>query len=273
VKVGVENRGTIPVRGVVVNISRNGAEVYSEKVDDRFESGETETIYISYPLPNIIDFDELQISVSTVDEEEVNTQNNTAVCALYLEDVSLEFPSAVGNDNGVEVSVQVVNRGHIPTRATTLTYRKDTPDGDILGAVEVPALEVGDLVDITTEFSDIPARTLIYLDVTEQEDENIIANNSTQAVVMALQKTDTIEILDVSATSATLTITNNEAGTCYVAVYGIYGQMLSYGLTPVTADAGEVTVSITPFTTTSPYTVKAFLVDTQGIPVCECAEQ
>lgn len=26
------------------------------------------------------------------------------------------------------------------------------------------------------------------------------------------------------------------------------------------------------FTTTAQYTVKAFLVDSQGIPVCECAE-
>jgi hypothetical protein len=92
------------------------------------------------------------------------------------------------------------------------------------------------------------------------------------AVPMVFTKESaSIDISSVSTTSATLTIANNEAGKCYVAVYNTDGQMLSYGLATVTADAGEVTVSITPFTTTSQYTVKVFLVDSQGIPVCECA--
>lgn len=80
----------------------------------------------------------------------------------------------------------------------------------------------------------------------------------------------TISIDFVGETAARLTITHNKEGTCFLAVYDSEGRMISCGAGAVTDNVGEATVSLIPFEAVSGYTVKAFLVDLQNIPVCEC---
>jgi hypothetical protein len=177
-----------------------------------------------------------------------------------------------GKRNAFAVRVTAKSATHIEVTAPEkLSYLEAKETLDVTGGKVTTYYNNGtsDVVDLTADMVSgfdntvvgTQTLTVTYGGFTDSFEIEIVAKPDT-----------TISIIDVSGSSAKVSIENNEAGKCYVAVYNTDGQMLSYGLATVTADAGEVTISITPFTTTSQYTVKAFLVDTQGIPVCDCAE-
>jgi hypothetical protein len=174
------------------------------------------------------------------------------------------------NAFAVRVTAKSATSIAVTTLPTKLEYIEAKETLDVTGGKVTTYYNNGtsDVVDLTADMVSGFDNTVVGKQTLTVSYKNFI---DTFEVEIVAKPDPAISIIDVSGSSAKVSIENNEAGKCYVAVYTTDGQMLSYGLTSVTADAGEVTVSITPFTTTSPYTVKAFLVDTQGIPVCQCA--
>jgi hypothetical protein len=104
---------------------------------------------------------------------------------FFLTDLSVEEVLAVGNQTTTQVLTQVVNRGQSNTAAATLTFRQGAPDGTVLGTASVSAMEPGELCSVSVELDAVGAGEIIYVDVTQLEDENLIGNNSLQAVVQA----------------------------------------------------------------------------------------
>ena len=199
----VKNNSIVQVNGVHVSVVSDDEEIHSEDIEVAFSSGEEDILYINYNLPEMISSRNLTITVTPLDEQDIDETDNTKVCRLSFADLSIEDVAATKGDESVAIITQVVNRGQVVTNATTLTFRKGGSDGVILGTAAVDVLGVGELVNVQSELYGIDAGETIYVEVAEIEDENLIGNNSSHATVLGIQN-KSIEV------SANATRTGND---------------------------------------------------------------
>ena len=180
----VKNNSPTTINGVHISVANAGNVVHEEDISVRFNSGKESILYVNYALPKTIDFDSLTVTATPVIDDDADESDNSAVCTLYLTDVSVENVSAVCVDGITEVSALIVNRGQTTTTATTLIYHKETPDGEVIGTEAVPAMQPGDVESIVTYLNALPAGDMVYVEAVRLTDENIIGNNSSHAVVL-----------------------------------------------------------------------------------------
>ena len=225
--VTVKNNSPLTVNGVHISIKEGATEVKAEDVAVRFDSGEEDTLYINYTLPEEISFSKLAVSVTPMFAEDINTADNEADCIFYTSDLSAENASAVRAGETTNVAVQVVNRGMKSTATTTISFLKGSPDGDVLGTQTVRALESGELLNVHTELSNLAVGDMVYIKVDETENENMIGNNLTQAVVLGTESNQLVVSATAQRTDAGIEIyasvdngtANNETLNLCAAIY------------------------------------------------------
>lgn len=186
-KLSIKNNSIKTVNGVTITVVDENEKVYQEKVAVRLDSGEEDVLYVNYTLPNLIDFDRLGVWVSPNDAADIDDNNNYAECVFCTTDLSVEHVSAIEKEGYIGVLTQVVNRGQNITEETTIAYRKNAPDGDLIATQKLQSLEVGELVNVTTELRGITTGDLLYVEIIQVQEENLIANNSLQTMVSGLE--------------------------------------------------------------------------------------
>ena len=210
VNVFVKNNSTHTVDGFEVTVN-GGESSYTETIYEQLVSGAEEIYDISFPLPDVLDFGDIAVTISALTGEEINVVDNTAECALNMTDISLEYTAANLIQNKTKVVAQVINRGHEEwEQETQLTIRKNASDGEVIRTITIPPLAVGEVYFIEEEFTELVAGDMLFAEVTGLESENLCANNSTEMVVVEMdtKKVDyvevsVIEMVDESETECT----------------------------------------------------------------------
>ncbi len=182
--VSLQNSGPISIDGAHISVLINGNEVYQENVDVALKSGEKELLFIGYDLPEEIEFTSLDVKVMPISGDDADLTDNIATCTLSLYDLSLENASAIQAGNATQVLTQIVNRGQTVTAPVTMTFHRGTSDGEVIGKTNVPALSVGELVNLTVELSGLNAGDMVYAELETLSNENLVSNNSSQATVI-----------------------------------------------------------------------------------------
>ena len=182
--VTVKNTGAITSNGVHVRVLNGSQELHSEDIGLRFLPGDTDTMYANCPMPEQIPYEQLTVEVTPLDTVDADLTNNTGVCVLKRTDISIEHFEAGYVYGNTEMLLQVVNRGQVATAATTAHIHKETADGEEIGTIEVPALSVGEAVYLQAEITTADPDDMLYVEIPEMEDENLIGNNSDQAIVL-----------------------------------------------------------------------------------------
>lgn len=182
--VTVKNTGAITSNGVHVRVLNGSQELHSEDIGLRFLPGETDTMYANCPMPEKIPYEQLTVEVTPLDTVDADLTNNTGVCVLKRTDISIEHFEAGYVYGNTEMLLQVVNRGQVATAVTTAHIHKETADGEEIGTIEVPALSVGEAVYLQAEITTANPDDMLYIEIPEMEDENLIGNNSNQAIVL-----------------------------------------------------------------------------------------
>jgi len=198
--VDVANSGAVAVDGMVLRILDGETVLYQEAFVDGLLPGEETLVYISCTLPDPMDFNSLTVEVLPLpdDGSDCAEENNRTECIFRHTDLSVEYVSAVRSGTSTQVMVQIVNRGLTAAAGAGLTFRKNSPDGEILGESQVPELEPGDAVHIDALFPALNRGDMVYVAVEELPDENLVGNNSSQAVVAQAEASE----LQISAQAA-----------------------------------------------------------------------
>ena len=138
--------------------------------------------------------------------------------------------------------MQIVSRGSTATEAATLTYHRGTPDGEVVATTNIPALQPGEMLNLSTEINvALPEGEMIYVEAESSGSENMLYNNSTQCVVKEPESSQlSVQAVASSADGGTamklsVQLSNNTstevAPLVMAAVYDVTtGKMLSYQL-------------------------------------------
>ena len=281
ISVMMKNNSPITVNGVSVSIINHEEVVYDEVIAVRFDSGEEDILYVNYLLPNEIDFTSLTVSVLPLFEDDIDKSDNSAVCRLNLKDISVENVSALFIDGTVEALAQVVNRGQVESEEATMVFHKGTVDGVIVGTKAIPSIRPGETYVVVESIDSLQLGDMVYAEILILPDENLICNNTSQAIVID----GTEKTLKLSANASikeavallSVNISNNTPNqlTLYnliLATYDNAGKLLSLETkSEINLDAlnskeflFEIDVNQNQCTNW-----KVFLMDNNWIPVCE----
>ena len=185
VKLDVANCGTAAADGVRLRVKNGDALLREEEILTRFAPGDETVLYIGCPLPEAPDFDSLRVEAIPLTGSDTRPGDNAADLRLYRTDLSLESVSAVTDGARTEVVTLVVNRGTAPAGETVLTFRQGKPDGTVLGTAPVPAVGPGDVESVSASLKGLQAGEMVYVEAARIGEENLIGNNTSQALVLA----------------------------------------------------------------------------------------
>jgi CARDB/Carboxypeptidase regulatory-like domain len=149
----------------------------------------------------------------------INRANNTVYCDILSPDLAIQTTSSqMITSTLISVTARVINKGNAPAGATTVTFRNDNAVGSVISTNNIPALGIGESVDVNIQM-DISANPLSYYIIFIDVDEG--------NVVTELDKTNN---------TATITVT----------VDGNCTYTLGSPAATVTAAGGPYSLSITP---------------------------
>ncbi len=180
--VDVTNNGLHTVERFTVTVTDPSGNVLSvNDCDTRLLPGQTLEAPFYCPVSDIPD-EGLVIGVSSDGLLDANGENDRTELEVYKDDVSVENAFAQQLQGVTTVNAFVVNRGLRDLTGLELTFRKDGPEGTVLGTASLESLErnASSLVTFTT--TEAEAYDTIYVSAGELEHENIYANNYDFAV-------------------------------------------------------------------------------------------
>jgi uncharacterized repeat protein (TIGR02543 family) len=211
----VKNNGFTSLKGLDITVKKASGDIVG--TDEYLETilpGETVTIKTTLLLPETLP-DAYYIYVTPKENNVDTSENNMATCVLDSSDISVEEIWSEQTPEGCDVIARIVNRGFKSMSNTTVTLRKDTAEGTSLANNTIEAIDPQQAIDVRLSASGAEDGDIFYVTASEQEKENILANNSGFAVYVPLnlqpaeEKTEKIPVSSVSLKdSATLLLGN-----------------------------------------------------------------
>ena len=272
----VTNNGTKTVEGVHIS-ALNGETLLTEAdFGITLLPGQTKTAYLNYDLPESSTL--TGVTLRVVPQEEVadaDESDNTAQCAFQLVDLSVEDVTSIAYDGNTILQAQIVNRGQKSSEATSVVFRLGSPEGDVLGTVNIAAIEAGGLeqAELTLNRT-LDERAMIYVETPVQSDENLYGNNSNYGVVMGVPAQAQTSSVSESYKDGTLTldVSLEHISTdvrAIAAAYDAEGRLLQTAAQ--TGTDGSLALELR--TGVEPASWKLFLLDAKtNQPICDCME-
>ena len=180
----VTNNGMTPVERFTVTVmDENGTVLNVSDYDRTLPIGQTTRIKFYCDVADLPE-KTIVIAVSSAYITDGLAQNDQAELVIGKSDISVENAFARLESGGkTNLTAFVVNRGLERLTNVTLTFRKGTPDGEVLGTTVVDAVDVGQSVAVAYALSGLSANDTVYVCAAQLENENIIANNTDFVVV------------------------------------------------------------------------------------------
>lgn len=180
----VTNNGMNTVDRFTVTVSdHKGTALCVNDWDELLLPGQTKRAKFYCDVADI-PADGIVISVSSSRLTDGWANNDQVELTVSMSDVSVENAFGQLDANGATtVTAFVVNRGLVPLSAAELTFRKNGPDGEILGTTTVDAVDPDESVMVKFVTAGVSEYDTVYVCVAERDDENIYANNTDFAVV------------------------------------------------------------------------------------------
>ena len=271
----VTNRSAQTVQNVRV-AALDGEQVLAEQTFGlTLLPGQTKTAYLNYDLPASSALSGVTLRVLPETVEDADPADNTALCPFQRVDLSVETVSAVQLGTQTQLLTQIVNRGQLSSAPFRLTFRRTSPDGELLGTQAVDALAPGALhaAELTLDEA-LPAGEIVYAEVEVQSNENLYANNRGQCIVLAVSSQP--ELAQISERFAdgsltldlTLTARLPDGSTVVAAAYDSAGKLLRS--TVAAPSSGGFTASLK--LPEQPASWKFFFLDSAGRPLRSCIE-
>ncbi len=152
-------------------------------------SGDTARLEMNYIVPADNSLREASLVVLPVHSKDVDEENNSKSFSISYNDISVEEMQAYVSEEATMVTVRIVNRGNVvlPQGSYTLHYQK--PDGTQVAQGKLPQLNAGEVETLTLTLEPLAANEMLYLQVAEYENENLISNNTGMANILSVYQT------------------------------------------------------------------------------------
>ncbi len=269
----VTNRSAQTVQSVRV-AALDGEQVLAEQTFGlTLLPGQTKTAYLNYDLPADSALSGVTLRVLPAAADDADASDNTALCTFQRVDLSVETVSAVQLGTQTQLLAQIVNRGRLSSAPFQLTFRRTSPDGEILGTQTVGALAPGALhaAELTLDEA-LPDGEIIYAEVGAQSNENLYANNRGQCIVLAVSSQP--ELSQVSERFAdgsltldlTLTARLPDGSTVVAAAYDSAGKLLRSTVAASVSNGFTASLKLSE----QPASWKFFFLDSAGRPLRSC---
>ncbi|MCR4586404.1 MAG: leucine-rich repeat protein [Lachnospiraceae bacterium] len=183
-KLFVYNNSLSTMNGVRAEIrDENDKLLKTEDIMVRFYAGESKLLECAVLLPADHSGGKLKVSITPMNETEKDTTDNNMDCDLCMTDISLENCRAEIDDAGVtHVIMQAVNRGQTKLSSTGVKLRLNGSDGEVLAMGSIPALDPGELADISLSSNKVKAGDMVYASADGFANENLFYNNTAFAL-------------------------------------------------------------------------------------------
>lgn len=196
--VDVTNNSAKTVSGLTVQVGDSPSSDHAVTL----LPGQSKIVYVNYTLPNSF-ASRLSVTVSPKNGTDADPSDNAVDCTLQMTDISLEKVSAEAAETGTNLTSMIVNRGSTAIQGYTVTYRANTPDGQVIGSESVnTALQPGEAAYLNTlSNTRIEPETMVYAEVAmaSAADENLYGNNSNQTMVVNFEQSDKAECVSLSS--------------------------------------------------------------------------
>ena len=179
ITVNVRNSGTATIGKAQISIYDGEKELQSELVNLKLKPGESDSLFLSYTLPeNIADIPSgYTVKVIPQEKNDIDLSDNKAQIILRKKDISVENVKVQKVDEKTMVFAYIANRGLETVNNVEVSLCKDSEGKNVLGTKTISSIDVAKGKSISFEKS-VEQGEVVYVKAKELSDENSIINNS-----------------------------------------------------------------------------------------------
>jgi len=108
---------------------------------------------------------------------DADTSNNSNLIVLALPDLTIDSIRYEARGDSTFIAARVVNSGNAPAGATSVLFHRDTVNGALIAAQQIPALDVGASIDLTLDVATQPREVWVVVDEPNAIAESNETNN------------------------------------------------------------------------------------------------
>ena len=207
ITVNVRNSGTATIGKAQISIYDGEKELQSELVNLKLKPGESDSLFLSYTLPeNIADIPSgYTVKVIPQEKNDIDLSDNKAQIILRKKDISVENVKVQKVDEKTMVFAYIANRGLETVNNVEVSLCKDFEGKNVLETKTISSIDVAKGKSISFEKS-VEQGEVVYVKAKELSDENSIINNSDFTLVSKSESVSNFEMKSIDLEKVTVNL-------------------------------------------------------------------
>jgi hypothetical protein len=213
----VKNNGSLTIDIFEIKVfDSEGSLLDMQRMNQTLLPGENATLYFTYTLPKVITDSNLTVQILPAGLTDRDITDNTIDYALKLDDISVEELNAENQGDACFITARIVNRGLTVLTDVGISLYADAFDNVVLETEQIASIVPQGVAVIKIELPKQENGSLLYVTADEQENENVLENNSNLTVVHEMEEVElpieeTIQVTSITTDS----LPDGIAGTAY----------------------------------------------------------